>query len=61
MSKVLPYVSDALFDMLDFSEFPRFYNFFFFLQQFEQDEKCSYHLGFHSLAHLRLDLDLKIL
>lgn len=29
MSKVLPYVSDALFDTLDFSDFPQLFNYFF--------------------------------
>lgn len=39
MSKLLPYVSDALFDMLDFSDFPQL--LIFFLKQFKQDEKTS--------------------
>lgn len=29
VSKVLPYVSDTLFDMLDFSDFPQLFNYFF--------------------------------
>lgn len=40
MSKLLPYVSDALFDMLDFSDFPQLLVWFFF-KQFKQDGKTS--------------------
>lgn len=48
--KLLPYVSDALFDMLDFSDFPQL----FFLSSLHKMKKCSCHLGFLSLVLLRL-------
>lgn len=54
MSKLLPYVSDALFDMLDFSDFPQLLIFFFFFSSLNKMKKHSYHLGFLSLVLLRL-------
>lgn len=53
MSKLLPYVSDALFDMLDFSDFPQLL-VWFFLSSLNKMEKHLYHLGFLSPVLLRL-------
>lgn len=38
MRKLLPYVSDALFDTLNFSDFPQLF-IYLFLKLFKQDEK----------------------